>query len=412
MENLPDLVLLQIFKHLPRRVLEDAVINVCRRWEDLAIDILSERVTVTEFCKLPPGFDSEIDLSITRELIISSGWTCRWWDYECEGLKRNYFEQMLNNLNPAYLHTLRSPIRNKEQLEIIMKLNKLRYLSLDILKPNLGIKAIQQVTQLSNLQFLHLDGAQMTTGDFAQIAQSCRFLTGFSFPLRTPWAEPGWLSVLAATKIRKIRPWSYIGGYDEYKIEGQCFELMFKVLEQMPDLSDIELHLVALSQEAAGQEEEKRQEALLPRLIRELSMQKNLKRFSLYHTAEKNHMNISAINLTELVMNFAQLEEFSISSKLEDYSSFEIATFYRSLAELPKLTSLMLNDVPLVDGLQRAFGESLEKLMLLRPTKLGNEESMAVLEETVGSIGALKRLHCLRISVLSMGFFIFSVCLI
>ena len=87
----------------------------------------------------------------------------------------------------------------------------------------------------------------MTTGDFAQIAQSCRFLTGFSFPLRTPWAEPGWLSVLAATKIRKIRPWSYIGGYDEYKIEGQCFELMFKVLEQMPDLSDIELHLVALS---------------------------------------------------------------------------------------------------------------------------------------------------------------------
>ena len=73
MENLPDLVLRQIFNHLPRRVLEDSVINVCMRWEDMAIDILSEKVQVTEYCKLPPGFNNDIDLSITREIFISSG---------------------------------------------------------------------------------------------------------------------------------------------------------------------------------------------------------------------------------------------------------------------------------------------------------------------------------------------------
>ena len=375
-------------------------IKVCKRWEDLAIDILSERVNVTEFCKLPPGYNNDIDLSITRELIISSGWTCRWWDYECEGLKRNYFEQLLKNLNPGYLHTLRSPIRNKEQLEIIMKLVNLRYLSLDILKPNLGIIAMKQVTQLTNLQFLHLDGATMTPEDFETITASCRFLTGFSFPLRTPWAESKYLSLLAKTKIRKIRPWSYIGGYDQYKIEGQCFELMLDVLDQISDLTDVELHLVSLSQEHEGQEEEKRQEALLPKLVRALMLQKMLKRFTIYHTAESNHVNIKAINLSELVLNFTELEEFSISSRLEDYSPFEITTFYRSLAELPKLNSLMLNDVPIHDGLQRAFNQkSLEKLMLLRPTKL-DAESIEILEETVSSIGKLRNLNCLRISVL------------
>ena len=112
--------------------------------------------------------------------------------------------------------------------------------------------------------------------------------------------------------------------------------------------------MVSLSSQVEGQEEEKRQEALLPRLIKILMTQKELKRFAIYHSAEgQSQIDISAINLSELVQSFQKLEEFSIVSKLEHYSPFEVTTFYRSLGQLPKLSSLMLIDAPISDGIER-----------------------------------------------------------
>ena len=71
---------------------------------------------MTEFCKKPPGIDDDIDLSVTKELNISAGWTCRWWDYKCEGLTRNYFEELLRQLSPNYLQKLRFILkRSKNQ---------------------------------------------------------------------------------------------------------------------------------------------------------------------------------------------------------------------------------------------------------------------------------------------------------
>ena len=66
---------------------------------------------MTEFCKKPPGLDDDIDLSVTKELNISAGWTCRWWDYKCEGLTRNYFEELLRQLSPNYLQRLRFVVK-------------------------------------------------------------------------------------------------------------------------------------------------------------------------------------------------------------------------------------------------------------------------------------------------------------
>ena len=50
----------------------------------------------------------------------------------------------------------------------------------------------------------------------------------------TPWAEEKYLSILEKTKIKNIRPWAYIGGYEESFIEGQSFQLMLNVLERIP----------------------------------------------------------------------------------------------------------------------------------------------------------------------------------
>ena len=81
------------------------------------------------------------------------------------------------------------------------------------------------------------------------------------------------------------------------------------ILAETTGLTDCELHLVSLSSQVQGQEEEKRQEALLPRLIKSLMAQKDLKRFAVYHSAEgqSRQIDISAINLSELVQSFQKL---------------------------------------------------------------------------------------------------------
>ena len=98
----------------------------------------------------------------------------------------------------------------------------LKSLSLDILKPNLDRQIIEQLPRLRNLQSLHLNGLnRFTPDDFQTIVDGCPFLLKMAFPRRIPWAENKFLTILKGTKIKTIRPWSYIGGYDEFKIEGQ-----------------------------------------------------------------------------------------------------------------------------------------------------------------------------------------------
>jgi hypothetical protein len=86
MEKLPNIVLTQILEKLPRRELEDSIIFVCSKFQDAVLDILSEKVRITEFCNEPPGYIDDLDLELTRELDIATGWKCRW--YECEGITR------------------------------------------------------------------------------------------------------------------------------------------------------------------------------------------------------------------------------------------------------------------------------------------------------------------------------------
>ena len=112
--------------------------------------------------------------------------------------------------------------RNRDQLDIITEMTYLKSLSLDILKPSLDRQIIEQLPRLRNLQDLHLNGLnRFTPDDFQTIVDGCPFLLKMAFPRRIPWAENKFLSILKGTKIKKIRPWSYIGGYDEFKIEGQ-----------------------------------------------------------------------------------------------------------------------------------------------------------------------------------------------
>jgi len=129
MENVPLIVLKKIFKYLPRRTVEDVVINVCQTWHTIGTILMSEEIFISDFCNLPPGYGDYIgmsyffgilnkfctifftkkfffsDLNLTRRISISSGWTCKWW--ECEGLKRDYFENLLRQLSPNSLESIR-----------------------------------------------------------------------------------------------------------------------------------------------------------------------------------------------------------------------------------------------------------------------------------------------------------------
>ena len=66
MDDLPDLLVKKILEFLPRRLLEDVIVNVSSLWRFLGNEILSENVRITDFCNLPPGFDDDLDLSLTR----------------------------------------------------------------------------------------------------------------------------------------------------------------------------------------------------------------------------------------------------------------------------------------------------------------------------------------------------------
>lgn len=151
-----------------------------------------------------------LDLNLTRQISISPGWTCKWW--ECEGLKRDYFEDLLRQLSPNTLEAIRccwiaslrnsslqssvfsTPIRNLDQITIIGELRNLRRVHLDLLKPVLSRSYLPHLTRLRYLDSIHLDGFEtFDLEHFTTITASCHLITTFSFPRGTPWAGEDFL---------------------------------------------------------------------------------------------------------------------------------------------------------------------------------------------------------------------------
>jgi len=60
MEEVPLVILKRILQFLPRRTLEEVVVNVCQTWSDVATVIISENVKISTFWELPPGHGDDI----------------------------------------------------------------------------------------------------------------------------------------------------------------------------------------------------------------------------------------------------------------------------------------------------------------------------------------------------------------
>jgi len=60
MDEIPCFILKKALRNLPRRVLEDRVVNVCQLWRQIGHEVLSEEIHISDFCNLPPGFGDDI----------------------------------------------------------------------------------------------------------------------------------------------------------------------------------------------------------------------------------------------------------------------------------------------------------------------------------------------------------------
>jgi len=244
MDTIPLVILKKIFAHLPRRTLEDVIVNVCSSWEDVAQLILSENVVVSQFDGPPPGFRDARNLRKTVSLQISSGWTCKWW--EQAGLKRTYFIDFLKQLNPVCLTDLIIPIRATDVMETVGTFYSLQSLRIDLLNPRAESICLPEILRLRHLQSLQLDGlAPLSAIDLQQIT-SATVLTEISFPKGTQWARRKLLRVIRDSYIRTIHPWAYIGDPEDSDAsfgEGQLYSLLINVLNEITDLKNVQIFL-------------------------------------------------------------------------------------------------------------------------------------------------------------------------
>lgn len=68
MEDLPLIVLKKVFEYLPRRTVEDVVVNVCQTWQVIGHLVLSEEIHISDFCNLPPGFNDNIGMMLLKDI--------------------------------------------------------------------------------------------------------------------------------------------------------------------------------------------------------------------------------------------------------------------------------------------------------------------------------------------------------
>jgi hypothetical protein len=281
-------------------------------------------------------------------------------------------------------------------------MSNLKYLSLDIMKPTLDRSIIAQLPRLRNLQGLHVNGlSRFSPDDFQQIVSGCPFLRKMHFPRRVAWAEPSYLNILQNSKIREIRPWSYIGGYEEYKIEGQSYRYMLRVLEALTDLEEIDLHLHIFANGQEEAEEVRKQTELLPRVAELIAKQKCLKSFGLFQ-AGRNYeevQNIASFNLANLLQTMPHLESLRLSSMLSTYDDAIIASIYRTIGSLTNLKRLLLDEIPITDSLKEVFSNSnLESLTLRRPSRLLFDNTQD-LEDVIARLARLPKLSDLRLVI-------------
>jgi len=395
MDRLPDLVLLRIFKYLPRRTLEDSVIDVCRRWECRAIEVLSRCVHVNADAEVAPGFIDDIDLSRTRQLTIEPGWSVNWHKLIKYGVKRTYYDDLLKRCNPAMMKSLSAPLL-KVHMPILLQMSNLTSITLE-LKNQSWSDFIPHLVMLPKLQVMHIQArGSLSSDQFRLITDHCPGLTSFSFPGECRWDTDPFLSVLKETAIRKISPWSGLGGSDTQSIQS-----LITVLTDLPDLIDFELYLKMHPSSELNEEYVNK----LHRLPDLLAQHKTLRRMAIFvcsdvtraemHNFVNNFDMASHFDFVELLGSVPQLEELMISG-------LEMSPMAcRAVGNLTCLKTIMLSDIEVVDGFGSMFdNNTLESITLARPFRSHfNQHGVAELMFGFAAMSSLKHVTELTLNL-------------
>ena len=80
--------------------------------------------------------------------------------------------------------------------------------------------------KISNLCYPREDGCKIDPDFFKNLCENSTVLSEISFPRMTPWSNDEYLETLARSRIRRVFPWSYLGG----TAYGQCYDSVLKGL--------------------------------------------------------------------------------------------------------------------------------------------------------------------------------------
>jgi hypothetical protein len=72
MNQIPGIILKNIFEKLPRRTVEESVIFVSTQWRSIGLLVLSEEIVISDFCNLPPGYEDELGKPNLKTNIIKT----------------------------------------------------------------------------------------------------------------------------------------------------------------------------------------------------------------------------------------------------------------------------------------------------------------------------------------------------
>lgn len=346
--------------------------------------------------EVPPGFFDDIDLSRTHQLTIEPGWSVDWHKLIKYGVKRSYYDEMLKRCNLAIMKLLSAPIL-KVHMPILAEMRHLTSITLE-LKNQSWSEFIPHLAKLPKLRIMHIEArGSLTSDQLSVITSYCPGLTNFSFPRQCRWDNDEILSVLKESKIRKISPWSGLGGLDPQSIKS-----VIKVLTELPDLLDFELYL-KLHPSSELDEEYINELHKLPAL---LAQHKNLKRMAVFVCEDvtrdqldniRNNFDIASFDFVDLLSNVPKLEELMVSGvKLSPMAC-------REVGNLAHLKTIMLVEVPVVDGFAKMFdNNSLDSITLVRPLirSLGTDEhsdpSHSLVVELMSSLSAMSSLELVK----------------
>ena len=371
--------------------MKDFVIDVCQRWERLTINILSKKVHLSIYSELPPSFVDPTDLSLTRELAIAPSWSVNWHKLAKYGLTRHYYDEILKQCNPFILQSLIVSI-TKANMPVLMSFHNLTSLTIQ-LKNHSWPEFVPALDQLPKLQVLHAQArGGLSVDDFATINKFCPDLTNFSFPHNCHWDNDPYLAILKQSKIRKISPWSGLGGKNPQSIKS-----VMKVLTEMSDLVDFELYLK--KHPSSEVQTEYNDLSLLPEIM---AKHQSVKRVAVFICNDitraeahnyHNRLDASVLDLNEIIQNLPNLEELMLNN-------VEIsATLYRTIRRLTGLKKLMLIEIEVNEGFEKMVSNPrIESITIERPANL-DYDGVETLATLISNLTDLKNLSEVNLNI-------------